>query len=156
MGGKRIGLDIRQIASRGRRDALGMNILSFHVMFVLTGCKVSGIAQGLAYLHDEGVIHSDIKSVRVAECIGCFSNSFNIVFLGKDNILVSNDGEALICDFGCSRMLAASRTLAQLTSDLKGTSSYLSYELVTERCMGHTKQSDVWAFGMTIFVSITR
>ncbi|EJD08321.1 uncharacterized protein FOMMEDRAFT_144283 [Fomitiporia mediterranea MF3/22] len=97
---------------------------------------VSGIAQGLAYLHEKDVVHSDIKS---------------------DNILVSDSSEALICDFGCSRMLVASRTFVNPTSGLRGTSSYLAYELVAEQhSSGHTKQTDVWAFRMTVFELLTR
>ena len=56
--------------------------------------QIIGIAEGLNYLHTEGVIHSDIKA---------------------DNVLISNTGLPLICDFGISRMLAASQTLHTTT-----------------------------------------
>ncbi|KAL5483169.1 BUB3 [Sanghuangporus weigelae] len=54
---------------------------------------VFGIANGLAYLRRNGVVHSDIKA---------------------DNVLVSSSGDALICDFGGSRMIAASLSMANL------------------------------------------
>ncbi|OCB91027.1 WD40 repeat-like protein [Sanghuangporus baumii] len=60
---------------------------------------VFGIANGLAYLHLNGVVHSDIKA---------------------DNVLVSSSGDALICDFGCSRMIAVWRTLVQETHGKDG------------------------------------
>lgn len=72
--------------------------------------------------------------------------------------MVSETGNALICDFGCSRLADSSRTYARLTSSVKGTSRYLAYELIvpldTEKGFSgsHTLKTDVWAFGMTIFV----
>ncbi|KAL5496050.1 hypothetical protein ACEPAH_3143 [Sanghuangporus vaninii] len=101
---------------------------------------VIGIASGLAYLHSLGIVHSDIKS---------------------DNIMISDLENALICDFGCSRMVDSSRTYARLTSSVKGTSRYLAYELVVAPDLGgevsgsHTTKTDVWAFGMTVFELFT-
>ena len=31
----------------------------------LIGNQVTGVALGLAYLHEKGVVHSDLKSVRI-------------------------------------------------------------------------------------------
>ncbi|KAL5504701.1 hypothetical protein ACEPAH_7364 [Sanghuangporus vaninii] len=102
------------------------NILSLLGVFNL----VFGIANGLAYLHRNGVVHSDIKA---------------------DNVLVSTSGDALICDFGCSLMMAASRSLANLSSGVRGTTRYLACELVAPLPLGHTEKTDVWAFGMTVY-----
>ncbi|KAL5522392.1 hypothetical protein ACEPAG_8408 [Sanghuangporus baumii] len=98
---------------------------------------IVGIARGLAYLHDQGVVHSDIKS---------------------DNVLVSSDGEALLCDFGCARITSASRSIVIPSSGIRGTSRYLACELLeySTRTVGHTKFSDVWAFGMTVFELFAR
>ncbi|KAL5531785.1 hypothetical protein ACEPAF_5347 [Sanghuangporus sanghuang] len=95
-----------------------------------------GTACGLNYLHSLGVIHSDIKS---------------------DNIMISKAGDALICDFGCARMVDASRSFANLTSGVNGTSRYLAYELLVpldsndELPTIHSMKTDVWAFGMTMY-----
>ncbi|KAG8892851.1 hypothetical protein FRB99_002398 [Tulasnella sp. 403] len=82
------------------------------------------IAGALAYLHRKGHIHGDIKG---------------------QNILVSSDDRALLCDFGLSRAISAF-TLPVL----KGTSSlpWRSPELWD----GERKAfgSDVYAFGLTI------
>ncbi|EJC98188.1 WD40 repeat-like protein [Fomitiporia mediterranea MF3/22] len=98
---------------------------------------VIGIAQGLAYLHAKGVVHSDIKS---------------------DNVLVSNTGDALLCDFGCARMMSATRSLVNFSSGIRGTSRYLACELLalSGQSTGHTKQTDIWAFGMAVFELLTR
>lgn len=77
--------------------------------------------------------------------------------LVQDNVLISNDGIPRICDFGMSRMLAASRTLGSATSGhLKGSARWLAIELLQMSDSGsqpvHTLETDVWAFGMTIHV----
>ncbi|KAL5493029.1 hypothetical protein ACEPAI_4477 [Sanghuangporus weigelae] len=96
---------------------------------------VTDIARGLAYLHDKGVVHSDIKS---------------------DNILISNTGDALICDFGCSRMVESSRSYANISTNTRGTDRYLAPELITPPYSRRSKESDVWAFGMTVYELLAR
>ena len=62
-------------------------------------------------------------------------------------------GKALICDFGCARMIVASRTMAGVTSTVKGTHSFWAPELLDlDRPGKHSKETDVWAFGMTTYV----
>lgn len=112
---------------------------------------MTGISQGLAYLHERGVVHSDIKSVRDIWLLNQIALYANI---NQDNVLVSSSGDALICDFGCSRMITASQSLAKVSSGLKGTPRYQAYELLSEGGFkGYTKEADVWAFGMTVYVS---
>ena len=76
----------------------------------------------------------------------------------QDNILIGPEGQALIADFGCSRLEIASQSWAvQTASHLGGTANYWAPELlqISEDHSGDAKmrkQSDVWAFGMTIYV----
>lgn len=96
--------------------------------------QITGIAEGLKYLHDEGVVHSDIKA---------------------DNVLISNTGVPRICDFGISKMLASSHTFDVTTSGhLKGSTRWMAKELmiIGDPPPVHTFQTDVWAFGMTVHV----
>jgi serine/threonine protein kinase len=74
----------------------------------------------------------------------------------KDNIVISPEGRALLCDFGSSRTLLASRSLAQMSSGLKGTINYLAPELIDESNphAQYSKQTDVWAFSMTVYVRV--
>ncbi|KAI5121111.1 hypothetical protein M0805_002784 [Coniferiporia weirii] len=98
------------------------------------------IAEGINYLHQRGVIHSDIK---------------------PDNILISPSGEPRICDFGISHMLVTSGSfnLNSTTGNAKGTFRYMSIELLAatdQHSDSYSKASDVWAFGMTILELLTK
>ncbi|KAL5496064.1 hypothetical protein ACEPAH_3157 [Sanghuangporus vaninii] len=97
---------------------------------------IVGIAKGLNYLHKMDAIHSDIKG---------------------ENVLVSDSipPKAIICDFGSSRIIEASLELGRPSSRDKGTVRWLAYELVAGSDT-HSKETDVWAFGMTIYELLTR
>ena len=83
-------------------------------------------AGAIAYLHERHIVHGDIKA---------------------SNILVSDDVHVLLCDFGLARFEDT-----KTTYDLKGvgTRCFQAPELL-ERQQGKTYESDVWAFGMTIY-----
>ncbi|KAI5119220.1 hypothetical protein M0805_007731 [Coniferiporia weirii] len=97
---------------------------------------VLGMAEGLAYLHEKDVVHADIKPA---------------------NVLVNSLGEAMICDFGLSRVLNASQAGLAGNSTRShgpgGTFRYMAYELLaaSEEYTKHTKATDVWSFGMTLY-----
>lgn len=71
------------------------------------------------------------------------------------NILVSDDGRPLLADFGTA-ISSASRSLAATElHGQKGTPKWMAKELlVHENYTGHTEESDIWAFGMVIYVCI--
>ena len=68
------------------------------------------------------------------------------------NILVNDEGEPCIADFGLSRVEAIQTTLTG-TSSTKGTFRWQAPELVFPDEFGgngkHTAASDIYAFGMT-------
>ena len=70
--------------------------------------------------------------------------------------MVSFTGTAMISDFGTSRMIGASYSPACPSSTPKGTYQYLAPELVSPDVAVHSKEADVWAFGMTIHVCNTQ
>ncbi|KAG9049804.1 hypothetical protein FS837_009104, partial [Tulasnella sp. UAMH 9824] len=90
-------------------------------------------AQGLAYLHVKGICHGDIKPA---------------------NILVTDEGNAVIADFGLSRL--ADNTESGLTTikTIKRSLRYWAPELLEEGAR-HTLQSDVWAFGSVMMEVLT-
>ena len=111
-------------------------------------------ARGLDYLHRKKVIHSDLKPVRLNFC-----GSWLSLTLKKENIVIGPAGQALLCDFGCSRIEQATRTLGLPTgTSNKGTVKYLAPELVSfsdsEENLTMSQEADVWAFGMTVYVML--
>ncbi|THH10434.1 hypothetical protein EW145_g1333 [Phellinidium pouzarii] len=98
------------------------------------------IAEGLNYLHTKDVVHSDIK---------------------PENILISSSGQPRICDFGVSRMLIASNSFnftLSSSGSLKGTIRYIAIELFMatgQKSCTFSKESDIWAFGMTILALLS-
>lgn len=88
--------------------------------------QVLEIAEGLTYLHQCGIIHGDLKG---------------------NNVLVSADEHMLISDFGIAKHLVlGAATPLKVTSSIPWQSP--------EVLMDSTKltfQSDVYAFGITIF-----
>ncbi|KAL5512336.1 hypothetical protein ACEPAG_3328 [Sanghuangporus baumii] len=99
---------------------------------------VAGIAEGIAYLHAQKIVHSDIK---------------------PDNVLIDDAGKSLLCDFGISRILDKTATYpisnTTTTGGVRGTVRYMSKELFKENS-SHTESSDIWAFGMTVYALLTR
>ncbi|KAG2109255.1 kinase-like domain-containing protein [Suillus discolor] len=91
------------------------------------------ILSALAYLHDrdEAIVHGDLKPT---------------------NILIDDAGNAVLADFGHSRILGISGFTTN-RSTVAGTSRYMAPELMVpendEITPTPTKASDVWAAGMT-------
>ncbi|KAF9228510.1 kinase-like protein [Gyrodon lividus] len=90
-------------------------------------------ASGLAYLHKYKVIHGDIK---------------------PGNILISDNGQAVLADFGLSRLLEVS---GFTTKNAPGTLRYMAPELLylepapgtTSGPIRTTTATDIWAFAIT-------
>jgi len=88
------------------------------------------VASALTFAHRNGVIHRDIKA---------------------DNILLDEDGNAYLGDFGIAKDLG---TEANLTKDsIIGTPAYLSPEQIRGDEIG--PQSDIYAFGIMLYEILT-
>ena len=83
---------------------------------------------------------------------------FRLPYNTQDNILISEFGEPMITDFGLSRMLSYSQTIMATTEhgSVKGTVRWMAFELfgLDDDHVEHTKASDMWAYGMIIYVGI--
>ncbi|KZV93248.1 kinase-like protein [Exidia glandulosa HHB12029] len=87
------------------------------------------VAQAVEYLHGKKIVHGDIKGA---------------------NVLISDEGNARLSDFGLSVLLAESSQSLTRTSNVHGTYRWMAPELVLEEGARHSYASDVWAFGCLI------
>ena len=91
------------------------------------------IAKGLKFLHENNVVHRDIKS---------------------DNILIDKNGVCKIADFGCSIKLKPNQL--DLFSKTEGNMYFFPPEFVdgkSKKQFGY-KPVDIWAFGVSIYTCI--
>ncbi|NXY44064.1 M3K19 kinase, partial [Ceuthmochares aereus] len=99
-------------------------------------CKYTKqILQGVAYLHDNCVVHRDIKG---------------------NNIMLMPNGVVKLIDFGCARRLAWASlggTQGEMLKSVHGTPYWMAPEVINES--GYGKKSDIWSIGCTVFEMAT-
>uniref|UniRef100_A0A6J0SJS2 Mitogen-activated protein kinase kinase kinase 19 n=1 Tax=Pogona vitticeps TaxID=103695 RepID=A0A6J0SJS2_9SAUR len=99
-------------------------------------CKYTKqIAQGVAYLHENCVIHRDIKG---------------------NNVMLMPNGIIKLIDFGCAKRLACvslTNTHSEPLKSVHGTPYWMAPEVINES--GYGRKSDVWSIGCTVFEMAT-
>lgn len=105
-------------------EVLGGLWVSFQVFSLFD--KLCGAGRGLAHLHSlkPPICHGDIK---------------------PQNVLISDNMEALLCDFGISRIITESTTDMTTLGRATGTAGFASKEVIEGS--GPTEKGDVYAFG---------
>jgi serine/threonine-protein kinase len=89
------------------------------------------IARGLAFAHDHGLIHRDVK---------------------PQNVLLNGDGHAKVTDFGIARSLDVEHGVTQ-TGTVLGTSNYIAPEQASGQPVdAHT---DVYSLGIVLYEMLT-
>jgi len=91
---------------------------------------VEKILYGLQYLHNQGVVHRDIKGA---------------------NILLTRDGDVKLADFGISSKL--SELQKKKNAEVVGTPYWMAPEVI--RSEGVQTVSDIWSLGCTIIELLT-
>ncbi|MGW6578714.1 serine/threonine-protein kinase [Streptomyces globisporus] len=89
------------------------------------------VLQGLRAVHTASVVHRDVK---------------------PGNVLVRDDGLAILVDFGIATFEGADRVTR--TGSVIGTPSYLAPELFAPASPGPMPASDLWALGVTLYEAV--
>lgn len=99
-------------------------------------CKYTRqILQGVAYLHDNCVVHRDIKG---------------------NNVMLMPTGIIKLIDFGCAKRLAwagLNGTHSDMLKSMRGTPYWMAPEVINES--GYGRKSDIWSIGCTVFEMAT-
>lgn len=84
--------------------------------------------EGLAYLHNEGILHRDLKA---------------------DNILLDIDGTAKISDFGISKK-TDNIYGNDSTNNMQGSVFWMAPEVIRSQGQGYSAKVDVWSLGCVV------
>ncbi|CAE6489522.1 unnamed protein product [Rhizoctonia solani] len=97
-------------------------------------CRLSTqICDGITYLHSLDIVHGDLKG---------------------ENVLISDDGDALLADFGSADLSNRTISFTQFLDQCGWTTRWGAPELLKE-IIPRSKEADVYALGMTILEAIT-
>lgn len=94
---------------------------------------VRGIAEALGYAHNCGVIHGDLKPA---------------------NVLIDDEGEAYLADFGLLRKFQGDSLLDVQNPHVEGTAPYLSPAVAAGKA--EDSRRDIYAFGALLYEILTR
>eukprot|EP00698_Gefionella_okellyi_P015980 TRINITY_DN4544_c0_g2_i1.p1 TRINITY_DN4544_c0_g2~~TRINITY_DN4544_c0_g2_i1.p1 ORF type:complete len:363 (-),score=74.28 TRINITY_DN4544_c0_g2_i1:1080-2168(-) len=90
------------------------------------------ILRGLVYLHDNGILHRDVKAA---------------------NCLVCCEGSVKLADFGCAKSLEAMCTVAEGMPTVCGTPTHMAPEVIKQKGVG--RRADVYSVGCTVIEMAT-
>ncbi len=98
-----------------------------------TIARFERLARSLHVAHEAGVVHRDIK---------------------PGNLIVGEDGQLTLLDFGLARSESSSDRTLTLSGDTFGTPAYMSPEQLTEDAVVD-RRTDVYSLGVTLYECLT-
>ena len=93
---------------------------------------IASLADALAYAHEEGVIHRDVK---------------------PSNVMLGKDGRVRLTDFGLARL--STEVGMTVTGEMLGTPRYMSPEQVSADGSQIDGRSDIYSLGATLYELLT-
>lgn len=93
---------------------------------------IAEVADALAYAHQEGIIHRDVK---------------------PSNLILAPDGRLVLLDFGIARICQEQEMTA--VGSFIGTPRYMSPEQIRGDTPGPDQRSDIYALGATVYELLT-
>jgi serine/threonine protein kinase len=99
------------------------------ISWVGAGRKIAlDVANGLAYLHGEGKVHRDLKSL---------------------NVFMGDDGVAVLADFGFAKSVDVKEKALQVATFQIGTLHWMAPEMIRDETFSFA--SDIYAFGIIVW-----
>lgn len=107
--------------------------------------KLSGIADGLNYLHSRNMVHGDLKGVR-----NCSKPRLTVALThGQPNILVDDSGCPRIIDFGLAMVTQNQDSVRSAQGEHAHTARWTAPEILSEQG-SYSKEADVFSFAMVM------
>jgi len=100
--------------------------------FDMSAHLISEVADALAYAHEAGIIHRDVK---------------------PSNLILAHDGRLVLLDFGIARL--CKEQAMTLTGSFVGTPRYMSPEQIAGRHDNVDHRCDVYSLGATLYELLT-
>jgi eukaryotic-like serine/threonine-protein kinase len=113
--------------------SLAQRLKSGPLSFDEAAVLVEKLARAMQHAHEHGIIHRDLKPA---------------------NVLLTNDGEPKIADFGLAKDLDAEQQLSQ-TGAILGTPAYMAPEQAAGRVRAIGATTDVYALGVILYECLT-
>ena len=96
----------------------------------------ASIVKAVSYIHQEGWVHRDLK---------------------PSNVLINEDGEPILMDFGIAKSLTTDKDDKELTRTgaIIGTPGYIAPELLPPNAVDVTPRSDIYGLGAILYKMLT-